>query len=142
MRLPIPAILSAAAVSIAAVYFVVFQTGGPPYRGYFYYPDGGKIQWLGPGVYKIYNAGPCPGDLQIGGKCFHLAQTIDASSPSQLPVLPPDSLVEVDVGPYITYVDVYIPRYNNTFRLYACIDGYGNTYYYICLLYTSPSPRD
>ncbi|MFP3252186.1 MAG: hypothetical protein RXO32_10730, partial [Thermoproteus sp.] len=140
MRIPLPALLSAAIVSIAAVYFVAFQTGASPYRGYFYYPDGGKIQWLGPGVYKIYNAGPCPGDLQVGGKCFHLKQTVRASDPDQLPVLPPDSLVEVDMEPRITYVDVYIPRYNNTFKLYSCGDGLvGNTYYYMYMespLYT------
>ncbi|MFP3192898.1 MAG: hypothetical protein RXR02_07285 [Thermoproteus sp.] len=139
MRLPIPAILSAAVVSIAAVYFVVFQTGQSPLSGYFYYPDGGKVQWLGPGVYKIYSAGPCPGDLQIGGKCFHLKQTVKADDPGQLPVLPPDSLVEVDMEPRITYVDVYIPKYNNTFKLYVCTDGSGNTYYYMYMespLYT------
>jgi hypothetical protein len=139
MRLPVPALLSAAAVSIAAVYFVVFQTGQSPYTGYFYYPDGGKVQWLGSGVYKIYSAGPCPGDLQIGGKCFHLVQTISAASPDQLPVLAPDSLVEVDMEPRITYVDVYIPKYNNTFKLYVCTDGSGNTYYYMYMespLYT------
>jgi hypothetical protein len=139
MRLPIPALLSAAVVSIAAVYFVVFQTGQSPLTGYFYYPDGGKVQWLGPGVYKIYSAGPCPGDLQIGGKCFHLKQTVKADDPGQLPVLPPDSLVEVDMEPRITYVDVYIPRYNNTFKLYVCTDGSGNTYYYMYMespLYT------
>jgi hypothetical protein len=131
MRLPIPALLSAAAVSIAAVYLVVFQTGQSPYTGYFYYPDGGKVQWLGPGVYKIYNAGPCPGDLQIGGKCFHLVQTISAASPDQLPVLAPDSLVEVDMEPRITYVDVYIPKYNNTFKLYVCTDGFTGKIYYL-----------
>lgn len=139
MRVPLPAILSAAIVSVAAVYFVVFQTGDSPYKGYFYYPDGGRIQWLGPGVYKIYNAGPCPGDLQVDGKCFHLKGIIKASNQSQLPALSPDSLVEVDMEPSITYVDVYIPRYNSTFKLYSCTDGSGNTYYYMYMespLYT------
>jgi len=131
MRLPVPALLSAVVVSLAAVYFVVFQTGASPYKGYFYYPDGGRIQWLGPGVYKIYSAGPCPGDLQIGGKCFHLKASIEASDPGQLPVLPPDSLVEVDVEPRITYVDVYIPRYNDTFKLYVCTDGFTGKIYYL-----------
>jgi hypothetical protein len=131
MRLPVPAILSAAVVSIAAVYFVVFQTGQSPLTGYLYYPDGGKIQWLGPGVYKIYSAGPCPGDIQIGGKCFHLKQTIKADDPGQLPVLAPDSLVEVDMEPRITYVDVYIPKYNNTFKLYVCTDGFTGKIYYL-----------